>query len=348
MRTEYFISMDAHCRTTDTWINTATGKLVGHDRTATTIPHLRQIVESVPRPRYLTFEESSIAGWLYRGLKDLVDEIVVCDPKRNAHIARDGDKDDPIDAEKLNHLYRSGHLRKVHQSDSKDQAANKQLVGMYHNRVSHRTAEGSRLLALGKRWGLLLTSSMLMETNARENLRKRFEQAQVPASMIGVALDLWDGYELAVKHEEALHQNLCRMVKDNLVMRRTAELPGYGPVRSATLITYWETPWRFKSKSALFKYNGIGLVRKKSGDGYEFIRVEQECNRLLRCVVIGAAQHAINQKENLFAKRHARWIQKGLSPGNARRNVARDQVATIWGMWKTNTAFDPSLLPEMP
>jgi transposase len=138
------------------------------------------------------------------------------------------------------------------------------------------------------------------------------------------------------------------MVKDNLVMRRTAELPGYGPVRSATLITYWETPWRFKSKSALFKYNGIGLVRKKSGDGYEFIRVEQECNRLLRCVVIGAAQHAINQKENLFAKRHARWIQKGLSPGNARRNVARDQVATIWGMWKTNTAFDPSLLPEMP
>lgn len=348
MRTEHFISMDAHCRTTDTCINTAAGKPVRRTRTATTIPHLRQIVESVPRPRYLTFEESSIAGWLYRGLKDLVDEIIVCDPKRNAHIARDGDKDDPIDAEKLNHLYRSGHLRKVHQSDSPQQAANKQLVGMYHDRVSHRTAEGARLLALGKRWGLLLTSSMLMESDARANLQKRFEQAQVPASMIDAAVNLYDGYELALGQEQTLHQSLSQMVKDNLVMRRTAELPGYGIVRSATLITCWETPWRFKSKSALFKYNGIGLVRQKSGDGYEFIRVEQECNRLLRNVVIGAAQRAIDQKENLFAKRHARWIQNGLSPKNARRNVARDLVATIWGMWKTNTAFDPSLLPEMP
>jgi transposase len=340
--------MDTHCRTTDACIKTAAGKLVRRVRTSTTIPHLRQIIESVPRPRHVTFEESGLAGWLYRSLRDLADEMIVCDPRRNAHIAKDGDKDDPIDAEKLNNLHRSGHLRQVHQSDSPEQAANKQLVGMYHDRVAHRTAEGSRLLALGKRWGLLLTSSMLMESNARENLQKRFEQAHVPASMIGVALSLWDGYELAVGQEESLHQNLCQMVKDNLVMRRTAELPGYGPVRSATLITYWETPWRFKSKSALFKYSGIGLVREKSGDGYEFIRVQQECNRLLRCVVIGAAQTAIDQKENVFAKRHARWIQNGLSPKNARRNVARDQVAAIWGMWKTNTAFDPSLLPELP
>ena len=72
--------------------------------------------------------------------------------------------------------------------------------------------------------------------------------------------------------------------------------------------------------------------------------VEQACNRLLRNVVIGAAQSAIDQKNNVFAQRYAHWIQAGLSCGNARRNVARDQVTAVWGMWKSDKAFDASLI----
>jgi len=140
MRTEYFIAMDTHCRTTDACIKTAAGKLVKRVHASTTIPHLRAIIESVPRPRRVTFEESSMAGWLYRNLAGVADEIVVCDPRRNAYIARDGDKDDAIDTEKLNNWYRSGNLRVVHQSDSSEHAANKQLIGMYHDRVAHRVS----------------------------------------------------------------------------------------------------------------------------------------------------------------------------------------------------------------
>ena len=347
MRTEYFIAMDTHCRTTGACIKTAGGKLVRRVHTQTTIPHLRVVIESVPRPRRVTFEESGMAGWLYRNLKPFADEIVVCDPRRNAYVAKDGDKDDVIDAEKLNDLYRGGHLRVVHQSDSSEQAGKKQLVGMYHDRVAHRVAEGSRLLAFGKRWGSLLTSGMLTESNARENLRQRFESAKVPVEVITAALELWDGYELAVSQEESLHKQLRKMVTSDLMMRRVAELPGYGPVRAATLVACWETPWRFKSKPALFKYNGIGLRRERSGDGYEYIRVEQACNRQLRNVAIGGAKTAIEQKENIFARRYVQWMQRGLSPKNARRNVARDQLAAIWGMWKTNTAFDPDLIPSL-
>ena len=289
-----------------------------------------------------------MAGWLYRNLKPFADEIIVCDPRRNAYVAKDGDKDDAIDAEKLNDLYRGGHLRVVHQSDSCEHAARKQLVGMYHDRVGHRVAEGSRLLAFGRRWGVVLVSGMLMESGARENLRLRFEAVKMPVDIITVALELWDGYELATSQEESLHKQLCKMVSGNVMMRRVAELPGYGVVRAATLVAYWETPWRFKSKPALFKYNGIGLRRQTSGEGYEYLRVEQACNHQLRNVVIGAAETAIKQKENVFARRYARWVQQGISPKNARRNVARDLAACIWGLWKTDTAFDPSLICECP
>ena len=282
MRTEYFITMDTHCRTTDVCIKTAGGKLVRREHLQTGIPQLREVIESVPRPRRVAFEEGALAGWLYRNLQPAADELIVCDPRRNAHVAKDGDKDDPIDAEKLNDLYRGGFLKAVHQQDSSEKAAIKQVIGMYHDRVAHRVGEGNRLLALGKRWGVLLKRSTLQEVDARQALQTCLAQAGVPERIQMLAGELWEGLELALRQEQALYAQLCAMVKKDKVMSRVAELPGYGPIRSATLISYLDTPWRFKSKSALWKYVGIGLHREKSGQDLDVVCVEQACNRLLR------------------------------------------------------------------
>ena len=344
MATEYFITMDTHCRTTDVCIKTAGGKLVRREQLATGIPQLRELIESVPRPRRVAFEEGALAGWLYRNLQGAADELIVCDPRRNAHVAKDGDKDDPIDAEKLNNLYRGGFLKVVHQQDSSGKAAIKQVIGMYHDRVAHRLGEGNRLLALGKRWGVLLKRSTLQEVDARQFLQTRLGEAGVPQRIQMLAGELWDGLEVALRQEQVLYAQVCALVKQDKMMSRVAELPGYGPVRSATLVSYLDTPWRFRSKSALWKYVGIGLHREKSGQDLDVICVEQGCNRLLRAVVIGAAQSVIDQKNSVFAQRYAQWVRNGLSFRNARRNVARDQVTAIWGMWKSDKAFDVSLI----
>jgi transposase len=344
MRTAYFITMDTHCRTTDICVKTGHGKLIRREKVSTGIPQLREVIESVPRPRHVAFEEGAMAGWLFRNLKGCADELIVCNPRRNALVAKEGDKDDPIDAEKLNDLYRSGHLRPVHQLDESQKAAAKQVIGMYHDRVAHRVAEGNQLLALCRRWGVLTHCLRLLESDGRQWLKTQLDTAQAPSTVVSMALDQWKTLERAAEQEQALHKQVCRMVKSDKVMSRVTDLPGYGPVRAATLITYLDTPWRFKSKSALWKYVGIGLRREKSGNGPQFIHVEQCCNRLLRCMVIGAAQCAIDLKDNAFAKRHADWIGSGVSKKNARRNVARDQVTAIWGMWKTDKAFDPKLI----
>jgi transposase len=346
MRTEYFITMDTHCRTTDVCVKTARGKLVKREHLSTGIPQLREVIESVPRPRRVAFEEGSLAGWLSRNLKGSADELVVCDPRRNAHVAKDGDKDDHIDAEKLNDLYRGGFLKVVHQLDSASRAATKQLVGMYHERVRHRVAEGNVLLALGKRWGVMLRRSELLKGDGQASLKSRLVESGVPGSIQEVADLLWQSFDRAVEQEQTLYRQVCALAKEDKMMRRVAELPGYGPVRAATLISYLDTPWRFKSKSALWKYVGIGLHRKKSGEGLDIICVEQACSHLLRNVVIGGAQSAIEAKENVFARGYARWIRSGLSARNARRNVARQQVTAIWAMWKSDKAFDASLLGD--
>lgn len=346
MGSEYFITMDTHCRTTEVCVKTGRGKLVKREQVSTGIPQLRELIESVPRPRRVAFEEGAMAGWLFRNLKGLADELIVCDPRRNALVAKDGDKDDPIDAEKLNDLYRSGHLRQVHQLDESEKAAGKQVIGMYHDRVAHRVAEGNQLLALCRRWGVVASRSRLSQADGQDWLKARLTEASVPQQVVDMALDQWRSLERAVEQEQTLYRQVCQLARKDKVISRVCELPGYGPVRGATLVAYLDTPFRFKSKSALWKYVGIGLRREKSGGGWEFICVEQSCNRLLRSMVIGAAQCAIEQKDNVFARRYARRIAAGQSKRNARRSVARDQVTAIWGMWKSDKAFDPKLICE--
>ena len=80
-------------------------------RCATTIPALIEEVDRVPRPRAVVLEEGPLADWIARGLGGHADDVAVCDPRRNHLIAKDSDKDDPIDVEKLARLYRGGVSR---------------------------------------------------------------------------------------------------------------------------------------------------------------------------------------------------------------------------------------------
>jgi transposase len=344
MASEYFITMDTHCRTTDICVKTALGKQVRSERVATAIPQLLDVIQKVPRPRRIAFEEGPLAGWLYRNLAAHADEVVVCDPRRNALVAKDGDKDDPIDAAKLNDLYRGGFLRQVHQSASAEKAAFKQLVNAYHQRVAHRVSEANTLMGLGKRWGLLLSRSMLNEGQAVKQIQERFSQGGAPGNIVEVAGMLAESHQSAAEQEEKLHQRVVELSKSDELYGRLMELPGYGPVRCVTLVAYLDTPFRFKSREAVWKYVGIGLRRERSGEGMNFVRVEQQCNHLLRNVSIGAARSAIAAKKNVFARRYARWVQQGVSPRNARRNVARLQISTAWAMWKSGQAFAPELI----
>jgi transposase len=114
-----------------------------------------------------------------------------------------------------------------------------------------------------------------------------------------------------------------------------------GWVRAATLLAFLDTPWRFASKQALWRYLGIGLERRRSGDGPERLRVPLRLNRLLKATILGAARSAVISGDNPFTEQHRRWIGQGLSPRLARRNVARSLAAVLWGMWKCGNAYRP-------
>jgi transposase len=147
-----------------------------------------------------------------------------------------------------------------------------------------------------------------------------------------------------VAQEECLRRRLVRRAKKEEVLRRFVALPGIAWIRAATRWVWLDTPWRFASKSHMWKYLGIGLERRHSGTGRQRLRVPSMVKRPLKSTILGAARSAIAQGENPFADQYRRWLAQGLSPKLARRNVARSLAATLWGLWKNGSAYHPEWL----
>ena len=92
MKRTNFIAFDVHRTFCEGGYTDDIGREKGAWHEPTAIPQLVRAVESVPHPRKLVIEEGPLADWLFRNLPPCVDEMIVCDPHRNALIAKDGDK----------------------------------------------------------------------------------------------------------------------------------------------------------------------------------------------------------------------------------------------------------------
>jgi hypothetical protein len=242
--TAHYVAFDTHCAWTEVAVVTASGRQTKRLRCETKIPQLVEVLEAVARPRYLTFEEGTLADWLYRNLVAYVDRLLVCEPRRNRLIAQDGEKDDPLDAGKLAQLYRGGYLKAVHHPESLDRSILKQHVALYHDRVRQRVREANRIIGFVRHHGVIVTEVAFADPQDR-----RLLLAQLPKSKIlREDLDLlWRGYDVAAEQEADMQRRLTRQAQQHEPVRRFQELPGYGWIRSVTLYVYVDIPWRFAS-----------------------------------------------------------------------------------------------------
>ena len=259
------------------------------------------------------------------------------------------DKDDPIDAGKLADLLAGGYLKAVHHSDELCRDVFKAFVGSYHERVGHRVAAGNKVIGAFKRHGVVIRQKDFADKTLRPSLMEKLpgDEAMAPARLVIEVL--LESFDLARRHECKLRRELIRLSKDNELIVRLTALPGIAHVRAATLVAYLDTPWRFRSKQALWKYLGIGLTRKTSGTGPVQLGIDPSSNKTLKSVIIGAAKSATTLcGDNPFARQHQRWKERGLSPRNARRNVARSLAAVMWGMWKSGNVYEAAQVDRLP
>jgi transposase len=341
MKRVYQIGFDVHCSFVEAAVLGPKGE-VRRARLPTAIPPLVEFLESVPHVRRLTFEEGAMAGWLYRNLRSAVDELVVCDPRRNRLVANDSDKDDPLDALKLAELYRGGYLKPVHHADTLDRAVAKQHVMLYHERVRQRVREANRIGALFRQHGVFVRERAFADPDDRPRLLNRLPPHTLLRSDVNL---LWEGYDVVAAQVQEMRRRLTRLARTIEPVCRFEEVPGLSWIRAMTFYVFVDTPWRFRKKAALWKYLGIGLDRRHSGVGPVFVKVSQQANRCLRNVILGAAETVVARANSPYAMAYERWtIQEGMSRRNALRNVGRLLAGTLWGMWKSGSAYRAELV----
>lgn len=342
MEPVYVIAMDAHCPFTEFFVSAPSGRSARRGRVPTTLPALRRVVRNVPRPRQVVFEEGPLADWMVRGLQSEAERVVACNPRRNALIAKEGDKDDPIDAEKLNRLYRGGFTKPVHHPASFERAAFKRLIVSYHEAVARRSRLVNATLAK-LRWNGIFVRQGALSAERQSETVACLPACRAIRTPVELLLDEIDQVE---QHRDRLRRMVIQAARSLETIRRLRAVPGIGWIRAATFEGYIDTPWRFRSKSALWKYMGIGLQRRTSGSTAALVRVVPNLRvcRPLKNMILGAAGTVILTKQQPFLDRYRRWRDEDVTPRNARRNVARSLACVLWGMLKSGDVYRPELV----
>jgi transposase len=343
MRRTNFIAFDVHCGFCEGGYIDQLGREREAWQTPTSIPELVEVIETVPRPRKLVIEEGPLADWLQRNVSPHVDEMIVCDPRRNALISKEGEKSDALDWRKLAGLYRGGYVKAVHHPASLQRSLFKQHVQLYHERVRHRVSEGQKIIWRVRRLGVFIKQKDLEDDGLRKEMIAKLPADEVACQDVELLLE---GYDLALKQTRQLKRRLIELAKKEPMIGAFRDIPGVDWVRAATFLVFLDTPYRFKKKEKLWKYIGIGLERRQSGQGSGRLRSPTRCSRPLKWVILGAAKSAIASKDNVFADQYQRWLNEGCSPWIACRNLARSLATVMWGMWKSGSVFDPNAVGE--
>ena len=256
----YYIGADVHSNNTELAIEQR-GKIVSRYSVPTTIPAIGNVLDSLQGKKIIAIEEGPMAGWLYRNLKEKVDEFIVSEPRRNKLITSEGDKDDKIDASKLAALLRGKFLKPVHHTDDINRANLKHWINLYHDRVCDAVRYINKIRACCKMHGIKIHRKVVRNNTHRNQwiseLDNRVLQAQLQM--------LWIGYDATREQVELARKQFSSYTRKYPIIKYWCKLPGVGIIRATTIFAYLDTPWRFKKRSKLHKYCGVGLIRSTSG-----------------------------------------------------------------------------------
>jgi len=172
-----YIGLDVHKEAISIAVLNGAGKLVLESIVETKASTLLDFLHGLRGELHVTLEEGTWAAWLYDVLKPHVQEILVCNPRRNA-LLKEGSKSDKVDARKLAELLRAGLLRAVYHGENglrtlRELARSHEVISKDLKRVMNRTK------ALYRSWGIPCTGTQVYGRRHREQWLQKINEAGV-------------------------------------------------------------------------------------------------------------------------------------------------------------------------
>ena len=177
MKRDKHVGMDVHQSMTVVAVMNAEGKIVLESMVPTAASRIRELIESLSGPLHVTLEEGSQAEWLYEVIRDLVKEVVVCDPKRNKLLSEESKGDKP-DARRLAELLRVGMVRSVWHGHARTGGL-KQMVRAYETFTIDTKRTMLRIKAIYRSRGIPTGGSGVYQVTQREQWLGQIPEAGI-------------------------------------------------------------------------------------------------------------------------------------------------------------------------
>ena len=118
-------------------------------------------------------EESNLARWISQILKPMVQQVVVCDARRNRLISQDAHKHDRRDAFALARLLRLNEYKPVWQPTDDQRVLFKRVAKPTKTSVLRQTRLKLQLKSLFQHWGLFPTGATVFSKAGRSGWLKQ-------------------------------------------------------------------------------------------------------------------------------------------------------------------------------
>lgn len=288
------------------------------------IKAIKEYLKEYKGSKILTIEESTGAQWLYVELKDSVDKLLICNPKRN-RLLEEGPKTDKIDAVKLCQLLRGGLLKEVYHTDNENNYRIRKFVSAYDDLKIAKVRLMNQHSAIYRAIGLKKTE--------KDKYDKKDKTLNFIIEHQRVVLKLLD------EEKEKFEEIFSEIVKHNQVIRNIKEISGFGNILAVEVFGIIIDARRFKNKYRVWCYSGLVENKRQSGKMNKK-KKSRVYSRKLKNVFKTATQAALGGKNDI-REYYEYLLMEGFTEKDARNTITRYLATSVYAVMKNNKKYEP-------
>ena len=297
-------------------------------------------VQSIPATdKRLMLEESNLARWITRTLQPHLQQLVVCDARRNRLISNDPNKHDRRDAFALARLLRLNEFKPVWQPTDDQRVLFKRAAQAYENSVLRQTRLKLQIKSLFQHWGLFPSGATVFSKTGRTPWLK-----QLPYDALrSQALLLYHSLDQALASQSDTRRLMCHSARAFPEVQRLRSIPGVGLIGAHLFVAYVQDPKRFVKFSRLTRYCRLA-IRDRTSDGKPlgFEQLDRQGNGTLKAITYRAFLQAAKRRSGPVWQFYQASLRHTGSTTHARLNTQRKILLTLWTLWLNGKNFDPN------
>ena len=248
------VTLDAHTEWSQMAVISPEGEILIELQVATTPEELKRVVSGIPGPKKVILENGPLSAMIHPerpgvsgdALEGLAEQVISCDPTKNALVSRSDSSNDRLDARRLGVLDRAGATHEVYVPPEPYRTL-RSLVHYDHMMAVAVTRAKNQLKALCRRYAVPCRGSGVYRKAGRKDFLERMPNAHVRWQMRSLYRQL-DGFR---RERIGAWRMIAKHTRKIPAVRTLKRVPGLGPRTAPAIVAWVADPGRFRNESGL-------------------------------------------------------------------------------------------------